>query len=111
VTTVIEVLTGATTSIGTYTISDTVKPGDKFAEIVNRVSTAEIDRFITPMSSKTIVLETRPGPQSLSIVGRTQIITRGTTSSRVETPNARMATISNLKFEEVTEINPLKKTP
>jgi len=111
VTTVIQVVTGAQTSIGTYTISDKINPGDKPAENVLKTSSAAIDQAVAPISTKTIVLDIRPGPQSISIVGQTQIITRGATTSRIDTPGARIATVSNLKFEEVTEINPLKKTP
>src|SRR5262245_1061989 len=111
VTTVIQVLTGAQTSIGTYTISDRINPGDKSAENVLKTSSAPIDQAVAPIGTKTIVLDIRPGPQSISIVGQTQIITRGSTTSRIDTPGARIATVSNLKFEEVTEINPLKKTP
>jgi hypothetical protein len=111
VTTIVQVLTGATTSIGTYTMSDRVTAADKTAESIVRTSTSEVDKAITPVGTKTIVLDIRPGPQSISIVGQTQIITRGTTTSRIDTPGARIATISNLKFEEVTEINPLKRTP
>lgn len=111
VTTVIQVLTGAQTSIGTYTISDKINPGDKSAENVLKTSSAPIDQAVAPISTKTIVLDIRPGPQSISIVGQTQIITRGSNTSRIDTPGARIATVSNLKFEEVTEINPLKKTP
>jgi hypothetical protein len=111
VTTVIQVLTGAQTSIGTYTISDKINPGDKSAENVLKTSSAPIDQAVAPIGTKTIVLEIRPGPQSISIVGQTQIFTRGAATSRIDTPGARIATVSNLKFEEVTEINPLKKTP
>src|SRR6476646_11667839 len=41
VTTVVEILTGGTTSIGVYTISDHVNPGDKFEEPINKASSAE----------------------------------------------------------------------
>jgi len=111
VTTVVEVLTGGTTSIGTYTMSGKVRPGDKPAEAITKSSTAELDKFVDPQGSKTVVLTIRPGPQSISIVGLSQVITRGTATARIDTPNARIATISKLKFEEVTEVNPLKKTP
>jgi|SRR6188474_1268255 len=111
VTTIIQVLTGATTTIGTYTITDRVTPTDKSSENIERTSSAEIDRAVIPVSTKTITLDIRPGPQSISIVGQSQIMTRGSTSARVDTPGARIAMVSNLKFVEVTEINPLKKTP
>lgn len=111
VTTVIEVLTGGTTSLGVYTIGDKINPGDKFDETVVKTSTSEIDKFVTPMTRKTITMDIRPGPQSISIVGQTLIITRGTTTTRIDTPGTRIATVSNFKFQEITEVNPLKKSP
>lgn len=111
VTTVIEILTGGTNSFGTFTISGKIGPGDKFAETIVKSSAAEMDKYVTPMATKTITIDTRPGPQSLSIVGQTQILTRGATTTRIDTPNARIATISGLKFEEATAKNPLKPGP
>jgi archaellum component FlaF (FlaF/FlaG flagellin family) len=108
--TVIEVLNGGTTTVGVYTLADMINPGDQFEEQILKVSAAEIDRYVTPMSRKTITLNTRPGPQSISIVGQTLTITRGTSTTRIDTPGTRIATVSNLKFEEVTENNPLKKS-
>ena len=102
---------GSWTSLGTYTISDKVMPGEKFSETITKTSAAGLDPSVTPLHTKTISFETRPGPQSISIVGQTQIITRGGKTSRVDTPNARIATVSNLKFEEVTAKNPLKPVP
>src|SRR5262245_20347031 len=49
VTTVVEILSGGTTSVGVYTIADTVKPGDKFDEAINKSSSAEIDRYVSPL--------------------------------------------------------------
>jgi hypothetical protein len=111
VTTIIEVVTGATTSIGNYTISSKINPGDKFDEPIVKTPAAQIDQYVTPLGRKTITLDIRPGPQSISIVGKTQAITRGTMTTRIDTPGARIATVSNFKFEAVTEINPLKKSP
>ena len=111
VTTVIEILTGGTTSIGTFTISDKINPGDKFTETIVKSGAAQMDANVTPMATKTITIDTRPGPQSLSIVGQTQILTRGPNTTRIDTPNARIATISGLKFEEVGAKNPLKVKP
>jgi hypothetical protein len=108
VTTIIEVITGGMVSIGTYTISDKVTPGEKFADTITKTSAAGLEPSVTPLHTKTISFETRPGPQSISIVGQTQIITRGGKTNRVDTPNARIAIVSNLKFEEVTAKNPLK---
>src|SRR5215471_5424056 len=39
-TTEIEILSGGTTSIGSYTIVDKINPGDKFEEEINKASTA-----------------------------------------------------------------------
>src|SRR5262245_44970674 len=63
VTTVIQVLTGAQTSIGSYTISDKITPGEKPAENILKTSSAVIDQTVEPLSTKTIVLDIRPGPQ------------------------------------------------
>src|SRR5215813_2429823 len=57
VTTVVNVLNGGGTSVGTYTIVDKVSTGDKFEESINKSSSAEIDKFITPLSRKTITLD------------------------------------------------------
>jgi hypothetical protein len=103
VTTVVEVLSGGTTSIGAYTIASKVNPGDKFDESINKSSSAEIDRYVTPLSKKTVTLDIRPGPQSISIVGQMMIISRGTTTTRIDTPGTRIATVSNFKFQEAQQ--------
>jgi hypothetical protein len=103
VTTVVEILSGGTTSVGAYTIADQVNPGDKFNEPINKTSSAEIDKYVTPLSRKTITLDIRPGPQSISIVGQMLIISRGTTTTRVDTPGTRIATVSNFKFQEAPQ--------
>src|SRR5688572_7811243 len=100
VTTVVEVISGGTTSMGVFTISSTINPGDVFDEPIAKVSQAEFDRYVTPIGRKTITLNTIPGSQSLSIVGQAVIITRGTRTERRESPNARIAMVSNFKFEE-----------
>jgi hypothetical protein len=102
VTTIIEVITGGGTSVGVYTIIDKVTSASKFDETIAKVSTAEVDRYITPISRKTITIETMKGPQTLSIVGKTSIVTRGSTSTRIDTPGIRIATISQMKFNEAT---------
>src|SRR5690349_8156336 len=43
VTTVVEILSGGTTSTGVYTLADKVSAGDKFDEAINKTSSAEID--------------------------------------------------------------------
>jgi hypothetical protein len=103
VTTVVEILSGGTTSIGVYTIASKINPGDKFEESINKASTAEIDRYVTPLSTKTITLNIRPGPQSISIVGQMLIISRGNTTTRIDTPGTRIATVSNFKFQETPQ--------
>src|SRR6266705_3307098 len=102
VTTVIEVLSGGTTSIGVYTIADKINAEDKFDETIIKASSAEIDRFITPMFRKTMTMDIRPGPQSISIVGQMLMITRGATTTRVDTPGTRIAAVSNFKFAETS---------
>jgi hypothetical protein len=102
VTTIIEVITGSGTSVGVYTLIDKITASSQFDETVAKVSTAEVDRYITPLSRKTITIETMKGPQTLSIVGKTSIVTRGATSNRVDTPGIRVASISRMKFTEAT---------
>src|SRR5438105_10443451 len=109
VTTVIEVLSGGTSSLGVYTIADKINPGDKFDEPIIKASAAEIDKFITPMFRKTVTMDIRPGPQSISIVGQMLIITRGLTTTRIDTPGTRIAAVSNFKFEESSLGLPLGK--
>jgi hypothetical protein len=106
--TVVEVLTGSTNRLGTYTMLDMIGDGAEFDEMIERASDAEIDRYVTPMSRKTITIETQPGPQSISIVGRDLNITRQGMTTRVNTPGTRIAMVSNIKFEEVREVNPLR---
>ena len=108
VTTVVEILSGGTTSLGVFTIADTVKPGDKFDEVINKASSAEIDKYVTPLSKKTVTLDIRPGPQSISVVGQMLIISRGATTTRIDTPGTRIAAVSNFKFQEVSAGTPLK---
>ena len=110
VTTVVEVLSGGTTSLGVFTIADKINPGDKFNEPIVKASTAEIDKFITPMYRKTVTMDIRPGPQSISIVGQMLIITRGTTTTRIDTPGTRIAAVSNFKFVDSSSLSvPLEK--
>jgi hypothetical protein len=108
VTTVVEVLSGGTTRIGVYTIAGKVDAGEKFEEDINKASSAEIDKYVTPLAKKTVSLDIRPGPQSISIVGQMLIISRGTTTTRVDTPGTRIATVSNFKYQEVPQGTLLK---
>ena len=106
--TVVEVLTGGTNRLGTYTMLNMIGEEARFEEQIERASDAEIDRYITPMSRKTITIDTAPGPQSISIVGRDLSIRRQGTTTRIDTPGTRIAMVSNIVFEEIREINPLK---
>jgi len=102
VTTIIEVITGSGTSVGVYTLIDKITSASQFDETIAKVSTGEVDRYVTPLSRKTITIETMSGPQTLSIVGKTSIVTRGATSTRIDTPGIRIASISRMKFNEAT---------
>ena len=96
----IEVLSGGTTSLGTYTITTTIKSGDVFQESVNKVSTADVDKYVTPFGVRRVEMNLIPGSQSISIVGQSVAITRGTRTTRIETPGQRIAVVSNFKYEE-----------
>jgi len=108
VTTVVEVISGGAASMGVYTIMDKISPGDKFQEEINKASTAEIDRFVTPLSKKTVTLDIKPGPQSVSIVGQMLVISRGPATTRIDTPGTRIAAVSNFKFQESPQGTPLR---
>jgi len=60
------------------------------------------------MGRKTVTLDIKPGPQSLSIVGQMAIVTRGKTTTRIDTPGTRIAVVSNFKFQEIEAGQPLK---
>jgi hypothetical protein len=96
----IEVLSGGTTSIGTFTIIDTIKSGDAFEEMIDKVSKAEVDRSVTPIGKKTVTLKLASGSQSLSIVGQAVTLKHGTTTTRIDTPGQRIAVISNFRYQE-----------
>lgn len=98
ITTNIEVLSGGTNSIGTFTIVDTINPGYVFEETIEKVSKADVDRYVTPFGKKTITMKLAPGSQSLSIVGQSVILTRGTRNARNDTPGQRIAVVSNFKY-------------
>jgi hypothetical protein len=105
--TVIEVLTGGTNHLGTYTLLDDVGPDARPAEEINRASDAEIDRLVTPLVTKTIEINTDPGPQSISIVGRDLNISRSGRTTLIDTPGTRIAMVSNITFETIREGTPL----
>jgi hypothetical protein len=111
VTTVVEILSGGTTSTGVYTLVDTISEGAKFDENVAKASSAEIDKYVTPMSRKTVTLDIRPGPQSISIVGQMLVLRRGTSTTRIDTPGTRIATVSNFKFQEAPQGTRIELSP
>src|SRR5436309_448534 len=86
VTTVVEVLIEGTTSLGVKTIAENYTAANKFGSTILKDTTAEIDRFITPMFRKTTTIHIRPGPKTISIVSQMLIITRGTTTTSIDTP-------------------------
>lgn len=96
----IEILSGGTTSIGTYSVASTIKAGDVFEETIDKVSKADVDRYVTPMGKRTISLNLVPGSQSISIVGQSVVVMRGTRTTTINTPNQRIAVVSNFKSEE-----------
>src|SRR5437763_4887785 len=49
VTTVVEVLSGGTSSLGVFTIAGTINAGDKFDEPIVKAIVAVIDKFVTQM--------------------------------------------------------------
>ena len=98
ITTNVEVLSGGTTSIGSFTIVNTITSGDPFEESIDKVSKADVDRYVTPFGKKTITMKLAPGSQSLSIVGNSVIVTRGTRNVRNDTPGQRIAVVSNFKY-------------
>jgi hypothetical protein len=98
--TTVDVLSGGTSSIGTYTIIDTIKSGDVFAEAIERVSKADVDRYTTPFGRKTITMKMGSGSQSISIVGQSVTVTRGTKTTTINTPGQRVAVVSNFKYLE-----------
>jgi hypothetical protein len=109
VTTVVEVVTGGTNSLGVFTISGEIDKDAKLSEEVARASNTGNDRFVTPMSRKTVTVVTQRGPQSISIVGKSQTISRNGKTTRIETPGERMAVVSNFKFEDAPLENPLTR--
>jgi hypothetical protein len=100
ITTTVEVLSGGTVSMGAFTLIDTVKEGDVFEETIDKVSNSEVDRYVTPLGKKTVTMKLAGGSQSLSIVGQSVIVTRGTRTTRIDTPGQRIAIVSNFKLLE-----------
>jgi hypothetical protein len=98
--TVVDVITGSSSRIGSFTLLSTVSEDATSEEQLIRISDAEVDRYVTPLGSKSVTLKTDPGPQSISIVGRELTITRDGFVTRVDTPGTRIAMVSNIRFEE-----------
>ena len=96
----VEVISGGTTSIGSFTAIDTIKEGYVFEEKIDKVSKAEVDRYVTPFGKKTITMKLGSGSQSISIVGKSVIVTRGSRTTPIDTPGQRIAIVSNFKFLE-----------
>ncbi len=105
--TVVEVMTGGTNRLGIYTLLDQIGQDAAAVEPIERASDVEIDRYVSPLSVKTISINTEPGPQSISVVGRDLNVTRSGRTTRVDTPGTRIAMISNIRFEEIREGTPL----
>ncbi len=105
--TVVEVMTGGTNRLGIYTLLDQIGPDAASVEPIERATDVEIDRYVSPLSVKTISINTEPGPQSISVVGRDLNVTRSGRTTRVDTPGTRIAMISNIRFEEIREGTPL----
>src|SRR5207253_4195633 len=57
VTTDVEVLTGGGTSVGHYTLAGEINAGDKYGEAIIKSSSAEIDKYVTPLATKTITMD------------------------------------------------------
>jgi hypothetical protein len=98
--TVVEVITGASNRLGSYTLLSRVGEDAQSEEEINRASTAEVDRYVSPLGRKHITIKTDPGPQSISIVGRELTISRDGFVTRIDTPGTRIAMISNVQFVE-----------
>ena len=98
--TVIEVITGASNRLGSYTLLSQVGQEAVSDEEILRASDAEVDRFVAPLGRKHITIKTDPGPQSISIVGRELTISRDGFVTHIDTPGTRIAMISNVVFEE-----------
>jgi hypothetical protein len=100
ITTNVEVLSGGTTTIGSFTVIDTIKSEDVFEEAIDKVSKADVDRYVTPFGKKTITMKLGAGSQSISIVGQSVFVTRGKKTTRIDTPGQRIAIVSNFKYQE-----------
>ncbi len=105
--TVVEIMTGGTNQLGVYTLLDNIGPDAQPVEEIERASTAEIDRYVSPLAVKTIEINTQPGPQSISIIGRNLNITRLGRTTLIDTPGTRIAMVSNIKFHEIRAGTPL----
>jgi len=101
--TVVEVITGASNRLGTFTLLSTVGRDAASDEEIDRASDAEVDRYVTPLGRKTVTIKTEPGPQAISIVGRELTITRDGFITYIDTPGTRIAMVSNIQFREVRQ--------
>ena len=101
--TVIEIITGASNRLGSYTLLSQVSQDAQSDEAIDRASTAEVDRYVAPLGRKHITIKTDPGPQSISVVGRELTISRDGFVTYIDTPGTRIAMISNIQFEETRQ--------
>ena len=101
--TVIEIITGASNRLGSYTLLSQVGQDARSDEAIDRASTAEVDRYVVPLGRKHITIKTDPGPQSISVVGRELTISRDGFVTYIDTPGTRIAMISNIQFEETRQ--------
>ena len=68
-----------------------------------KVNTAEVDRYVTPLSRKTISIDTDARTSDSQHRGKDfDCDCADATSTRIDTPGVRIATVSKLKFAEAT---------
>lgn len=101
--TVVDVLSGSSTPMGTFTLLSNVGESASPDEEIDRASDAEVDRYVSPLGRRTIRIKTEPGPQSVAIVGRELTITREGFITHIDTPGTRIAMISNIRFVETRQ--------
>lgn len=101
--TVVDVLSGSSTPLGTFTLLSNVTQNAAPDEEIERASDAEVDRYVSPLGRRTIRIQTEPGPQSVAIVGRELTITREGFITHIDTPGTRIAMVSNIRFVETRQ--------
>jgi hypothetical protein len=101
--TVVDVISGSSAPMGTFTLLSTLGNDAAADEEIDRASDAEVDRYVSPLGRRRITIRTDPGPQSLSIVGRELTISREGFVTHIDTPGTRIAMVSNIRFVETRE--------